>query len=173
VAEVSPLRRRMIEDMTVRDLSPATQQSYIHAVSRFSLFFHRPPDRLGVEEVRRFQLHLVARGISWSGLNQIVCALRFFYGTTLGRADLPERIVYAREPRKLPVVLGAAEVVRFLDAVANLKHRIALITACATGLRAAEVVRLKIADIDSSRMVIRVEHGKSLPSAFALGHAHM
>jgi site-specific recombinase XerD len=150
----------MIEDMTVRNLSPATQQSYIHAVARFSLFFRCSPDRLGLDEVRRFQLHLVTRGISWSGLNQIVCGLRFFYGTTLGRTDLPERIAYAREPRKLPVVLGAEEVVRFLDAVANPKHRVALITAYATGLRAAEVVHLKIADIDSSRMVIRVEHGK-------------
>jgi integrase/recombinase XerD len=160
MAKASPLRRRMIEDMTVRNLSPATQQSYIHAVARFSLFFRCSPDRLGLDEVRRFQLHLVTRGISWSGLNQIVCGLRFFYGTTLGRTDLPERIAYAREPRKLPVVLGAEEVVRFLDAVANPKHRVALITAYATGLRAAEVVHLKIADIDSSRMVIRVEHGK-------------
>jgi len=163
MAQLSPLRRRMIEDMTVRNLSPATQQSYIHAVAGFSLFFPCPPDRLGAEEMRRFQLHLLARGISWSGLNQIVCARRFFYGTTLGRTELPERIAYAREPRKLPVVLGTEEVVRFLDAVANPKHRVALITAYATGLRAAEVVRLKLADIDSSRMVIRVEHGKSLP----------
>ena len=160
MAKANPLRRRMIEDMTVRNLSPARQQSYIHAVARFSLFFRCSRDRLGPEEARRFQLHLLARGISWSGLNQIVCALRFFYGTTLGRTELPERIAYAREPRKLPVVLGAEEVVRFLDAVANPKHRVALITAYATGLRAAEVVRLKLADIDSSRMVIRVEHGK-------------
>ena len=81
----------------------------------------------------RSRLHLVARGVSWAGLNQIVCALRFFYGTTLGRTDLPERIAYAREPRKLPVVLGAEEVVRFLEAVTNLKHRIALTTAYAAG----------------------------------------
>lgn len=160
MADVSPLRRRMIEDMTIRNLSPATQRSYVHAVAKFSRFFGRSPDRLGLDDVRGFQLHLVGRGISWAGLNQIVCALRFFYGTTLGRTDLPERIACAREPRKLPVVLGAEEVVRFLQAVANLKHRIALTTAYATGLRAAEVVSLRLADLDSSRMVIRVEHGK-------------
>ena len=160
MADVSPLRRRMIEDMTVRNLSATTQRSYVHAVAKFSQFFRRSPDRLGLEDVRMFQLHLVAHGISWAGLNQIVCALRFFYGTTLGRTDLPERIAYAREPRKLPVVLGAEEVVRFLDAVANLKHRVALTTAYAAGLRAAEVASLKLTDIDSSRMVIRIEHGK-------------
>jgi integrase/recombinase XerD len=152
MAKASPLRRRRIEDMTIRNLSPATQQSYIHAVARFSLFFRCSPDRLGLEEVRRFQLHLLARGISWSGLNQIVCALRFFYGTTLGRTELPGRIAYAHEPRKLPEVPGTEEVVQFLDAVANPKHRIALITAYDTGLLAAKVVHLKLADIDSSRM---------------------
>jgi hypothetical protein len=98
-------------------------------------------------------VHLIAGGISWSGLNQTVCALRFFYATTLGRTDLPERIAYARQPRKLPVVLSAGEVVRFLNAVANLRHRIALTTAYAAGLRAAEVASLKLADIESSRMV--------------------
>jgi integrase/recombinase XerD len=84
MAEVRPLRRRMIEDMTVPNLAQASPQSYIHAVTRFNLVFRCSPDRLGVEEVWRFQLHLVARGISWSGLNQIVCTLRFFHGTTLG-----------------------------------------------------------------------------------------
>ncbi len=91
----------MIEDMTVRNLSPATQRSYIHAVQKFSRHFGRSPDRLDIEDVRRFQVYLVASGISWAGLNQIVCALRFFFGVTLGRATIPERIPYAREPRKL------------------------------------------------------------------------
>ena len=112
MAEISPLRRRMIEDMTVRNLSPATQQSYLNAVSKFSRYFGRSPDRLGLEDVHAFQLHLVATGISWSALNQIVCALRFFYGVTLGQATVPERIAYAREPSKLPVVLSADEVRR-------------------------------------------------------------
>ena len=160
MTQVSPLRRRMIEDMTVRNLSPATQQSYVYAVAKFGQFFKRSPERLDLEDVRAFQVHLVAGGISWSALNQTVCALRFLYGVTLGRPDLPERIPHAREPRKLPVVLSADEVVRFLEAVPSLKCRAALTTAYAAGLRAAEVASLKVANIDSSRMVIRVEQGK-------------
>jgi len=160
MAEMSPLRRRMIEDMTVRNLSPATQRSYVHAVSKFSRYFARSPDRLALEDVRAFQVHLVATGISWPALNQTVCALRFFYGVTLGRGDVPERISYAREPRKLPIVLSADEVVRFLEAVPSLKARAALTTAYAAGLRASEATHLKVADVDSERMVIRVEHGK-------------
>jgi site-specific recombinase XerD len=160
MADISPLRRRMIEDMTVRNLSPATQRSYVHAVTKFSRYFGRSPDRLGLEDVRTFQVHLASKGISWASLNQIVAALRFFYGVTLGQADVPERIAYAREPRKLPVVLSADEVVQFLEAIPSLKNRTALTTAYAAGLRASEAVHLKVGDIDSSRMVIRVEHGK-------------
>ena len=89
MAEMSPLRRRMIEDMTVRNLSPATQRSYIHAVAKFSRFFRRPPDRLGLEDVRAFQVHLVSNGISWAALNQTVRALRFFYGVTSAMARYP------------------------------------------------------------------------------------
>ena len=111
MAEISPLRRRMIEDMTVRNLSPATQRSYVHAVS--SRFFGRSPDTLTLEDVRTFQVHLASKGVAWASLNQTVAALRFFYGVTLGLAEVPERIAYAREPRRLPVVLSADEVVRF------------------------------------------------------------
>ena len=160
MAEISPLRRRMIEDMTLRNLSPATQRSYLHAVAKFSRFFGRSPDRLGLEDVRAFQVHLVSTGMSWPALNQTVCALRFFYGVTLGHGEIPERIPYARAPRKLPVVLSADEVVRFLEAVPSLKTRAALTTAYAAGLRASEAVGLRVGDIDSKRMVIRVEHGK-------------
>jgi integrase/recombinase XerD len=160
MADISPLRRRMIEDMTVRNLSPATQRSYLYAVAKFSRYFGRSPDRLGLEEVRAFQVHLVSTGISWPALNQTVCALRFFYGVTLERGDVPERISYAREPRKLPVVLSANEVIRFLESVPSLKARAALTTAYAAGLRASETTHLKVADVDSERMVIRVEHGK-------------
>ena len=157
---VSPLRRRMIEDMTVRNLSPATQRSYLHAVAKFSRYFSRSPDRLDIEDVRAFQVFLVSQKISWPALNQTVCALRFFYGVTLNRPEIPERIAYAREPRKLPVILSADEVVRFLEAVPSLKTRTALTTAYAAGLRASEAVSLKVADIDSSRMLIQVRHGK-------------
>ncbi|WP_394890188.1 tyrosine-type recombinase/integrase [Mesorhizobium sp. AaZ16] len=160
MAEMSPLRRRMIEDMTIRNLTPATQRSYVHAVAKFSRYFGRSPDRLDLEDVRAFQVHLVSTGISWPALNQTVCALRFFYGVTFAHADIPERIAYARAPRTLPVVLSADEVVRFLEAVPSLKTRTALTTAYAAGLRASETVGLKVGDIDSGRGVIRVEHGK-------------
>jgi integrase/recombinase XerD len=163
MTEMSPLRRRMIDDMTVRNLSPATQRSYVHAVAKFARFFGRSPERLDLEDVRAFQVHLVAGGMSWPALNQTVCALRFLYGVTLRQADLPERIAYAREPQKLPVVLSTEEVVRFLEAVPSLKCRAALTTAYAAGLRASEVASLKVADLDSSRMVIRVQQGQGRP----------
>ena len=173
MAEMSPLRRRMIEDMTVRNLSPATQRSYVHAVAKFSRYVSRSPDRLGLEEVRAFQVHLVSTGISWPGLNQIVCALQFFYGVTLGHSEIPERIPYAREPRKLPVVLSADEVVRFLEAVPSLKTRAALTTAYAAGLRASETVSLKVGDVDSGRMVIRVDAGKGAKDRYVMLSAQL
>jgi len=160
MAEISPLRRRMLEDMTIRNLSPATQQSYIYAVAKFSRHFSRSPDRLGLEEVRAYQLHLIAQQRSWSHINQTVCALRFFYGVTLGRSDATEQIVAAREPQRLPVVLSGEEITRFLEAVPGLRNRVALTTAYGAGLRVGEVVRLTAAAIDSSRMLIRIEHGK-------------
>lgn len=160
MADMSPLRRRMVEDMTIRNLSPATQRSYISAVSKFSRYFGRSPDTLSLDDVRDFQVHLVSQEISWGSLNQIVCALRFFYGVTLNESTVPERIPYARTPRKLPVVLSADEVICFLEAVAGLKSRAALTTAYAAGLRASEVAGLLVEDIDSSRSVIHVRHGK-------------
>jgi integrase/recombinase XerD len=160
MAEMSPLRRRMIEDMKVRNLSPATQRSYVHAVAKFSQYFGRSPDRLGLTEVHAYQVQLVSAGVSWAGFNQAVCAIRFFYGVTLRRPAVVERIPYARKLTHLPVVLSAAEIERFLAAVPNLKHRVALTTAYAAGLRVSEVVRLRIADIDSARMMLRVEQGK-------------
>jgi len=160
MADMSPLRRRMVEDMTIRNLSPATQRSYISAVSKFSRYFGRSPDTLSLDDVRDFQVHLVSQEISWGSLNQIVCALRFFYGVTLNQPTVPERISYARTPRKLPVVLSADEVVCFLEAVAGLKSRAALTTAYAAGLRASEVAGLLVEDIDSARGVIHVRHGK-------------
>jgi integrase/recombinase XerD len=160
MATMSPLRRRMIEDMTIRNLSPATQQSYIREVAKFSRYFGKSPAQLGVEEVRSYQVHLASRRIAWATLNHTVCALRFFYGVTLGRTGLPELIPYARNPRKLPVVLSREEVVRFLEAVPGLKSRIALTIAYAAGLRLSEAVALKPCDIDSQRMLIRIENGK-------------
>lgn len=118
---MSPLRRRTIEDMRIRNLPATTQRSYTYAVKKFSEHFGRSPDRPGLEEVRAYQVHLASRGIAWSSMNQIVCALRFFYGVTLGRKGLPERIVYARRPQTLPVVPSFEEVGRFLAPIPNLK----------------------------------------------------
>ena len=160
MGEMSPLRRRMIEDMTVRNLAPATQQSYLYAVARFSRHFARSPDRLGLEHVRAYQVHLAAQKRSWSHINQASCALRFFYGVTLGRSEVLAGIVSAREPQKLPVVLSADEIVQFLEAVPGLRNRAALTTAYGAGLRVGEVSRLRLADIDSGRKVIRIEQGK-------------
>ena len=168
MATMSPLRRRMIEDMTIRNLAPATQQSYVQAVAKFSRYFGRSPDQLGPEDIRSYQIYLASRGVAWASLNLTVCALRFFYGVTLGRAEMPELIAYARKRRKLPVVLSGEEVVRFLEAVPGLKSRVALTTAYATGLRLSEIVALKIGAIDSQRMLIRVENGKGGKDRYAM-----
>ena len=118
------------------------------------------PDRLGLEQVRAYQVHLAAQKRSWSHINQASCALRFFYGVTLGRSEVLASIVSAREPQKLPVVLSADEIVQFLEAVPGLRNRAALTTAYGAGLRVGEVSRLKLTDIDSGRKVIRIEQGK-------------
>lgn len=157
---ISPLRRRMIDDMTIRNMSPATQRSYLHAVKGYSVYFGCSPERLGLEDVRSYQVHLISKGIAWASLNQVVCALRFFYGITLGQDEVPERIPYARRPSALPEVLSQDEVVRFLEAVSSLKCRVALTTAYAAGLRVSEVVAIEIRNIDSDRMVIHIVHGK-------------
>src|SRR5271156_3470807 len=173
MAQMRPLRRRMIDDMTVRNLSPATQQSYVYAVAKFSRFFGCSPDRLGIEEVRAYQLHLAGLGWSWSHINQVSCALRFFFGVTLGRPEAFDRIISAKEPKKLPVVLSGEEIVRFLQAVPGLRNRAALTTAYGAGLRVCEVAALKVGDIDSSRMVIRVgtRQGRQGPLRHAVAPA--
>src|SRR4051795_5054978 len=173
MTEMNPLRRRMIEDMKVRNLSPVTQRCYVHAVATFAQHFNRSPDRLGLEEVRAYQIHLTTTGISWAGFNVTVCALRFLYGVTLGRTAMVERIPYARKRRQLPVILSAEEVVRFFAAVPNLKHRTALMTAYAAGLRVSEVVRLKLGDIDSSRMLIRINQGKGGRDRYVMLSTHL
>lgn len=139
MAELSPFRCRMIEEMTVRNLSPATQRSYINALQKFCSHFGRSPDRLDLDDVHAIQVHLVSAGISWASLNQIVCALMFFYGITLSQDDVPERIPYARKPHRLPNILSTDEVVQFLEAVSRLKARVALTCVYAAGLRVGEV----------------------------------
>jgi len=130
-------------------------QSYIYAVAKFSRHFNCPPDRLGMEDVRAYQLNLIDQKYSWSHVNQVACALRFFYGITLGQKEAFERIVAGKEPQKLPPVLSPEEIVRFLTAIKGLRNRVALTTSYAAGLRIGEVVRLKVGSIDSERMLHR------------------
>jgi integrase/recombinase XerD len=165
---MSPLRRRMIEDMTLRNLSRSTQQSYLYAVAKFSRHFNHSPDRLGTEEIRAYQLHLIEQKCSWAHVNQVACALRFFYGITLGQKDALQRIVSGREPEKLPPVLSREEIARFLEAVPGFRNRVALATAYAAGLRVGEVVRLKIDSIDSQRMLLHIENGKGGRDRYAM-----
>ena len=157
---MSPLRRRMIEDMTIRKLAPKTREGYIRTIKNFAVFLGRSPDMASAEDVRRFQLHLAQCGAHVSILNHAVSALRFFFGVTLARYDIVEHTTFIREPRKLPVVLSPEEVARLLNAAPGLKYKAALSVAYGAGLRAAEVVSLTVSDIDSKRMIIRVEQGK-------------
>ena len=157
---ISPLRQRMIEDMTIRTLAPKTQQGYIRTIKDFAVFLGRSPDTASLEDIRRFQLHLAQSGAQPPVLNHTVSALRFFFRVTLKRHDIVEHTTFICEPRKLPVVLSPEEVARLLNATPGLKYKAALSVAYGAGLRAAEVVSLKVCDIDSKRMIIRVEQGK-------------
>ena len=157
---VSPLRRRMIEDMTIRKFAPKTQHDYVQRVKNFAAFLGRSPDTASFEDVRRYQLHLAASGVGVPTINQTVSTLRFFFRVTLRRHEIVEHTHVIHEPRKLPVVLSPEEVARLLDAAPGLKYKAALSVAYGAGLRAAEVVSLKVTDIDSQRMIIRVEQGK-------------
>jgi site-specific recombinase XerD len=165
---ISPLRRRMIEDMTVRGFTASTQRGYIRAVRDFTAFLGRSPDQARAEDLRRYQLHMRSIGASATSMNAAVSALRFFFTVTLGRNDATEGMTTVREPRKLPVVLSPDEVRRLLDAAPGLKYRAALSLAYGAGLRASEVVSLKVSDIDSERMVIRVEQGKGRKDRYAM-----
>jgi len=157
---VSPLRRRMIEDMTIRKLAPKTQQGYIRAIKNFAAFVGRSPDTATFEDVRRFQLHLAESGAHAPILNHAVSALRFFFRFTLKQTAIIEHTQLVRQPRRLPVVLSPEEIARLLNAAPGLKYKAALSVAYGAGLRAAEVISLKVSDIDSKRMIIRVEQGK-------------
>ncbi len=170
---MSPLRRRMIEDMAIRKLAPKTQQGYIRSVKDFAAFLGRSPDTASFEDVRRFQLRLAANGAHILILNHTVAALRFFFRVTLKRSDIIEHTTFLHEPRKLPVVLNPEEVARLLDAAPGLKYKAALSVAYGAGLRAAEVISLKIGDIDSKRMVIRVDQGKGRKDRYVMLSPHL
>ena len=157
---VSPLRQKLIDDMTMRHFSAATQRNYIRDVGRFASFLRRPPDTATTEDVRQFQLAQSEAGVPVPTMNTMVSALRFFFANTLDRPDLARKLVRVSRPRNLPVVLSRDEVVRLLNATTTLKHQAALSVAYGAGLRVGEVAMLKVRDIDSARMLIRVERGK-------------
>ena len=160
VAPVSPLRQRLIDDMNMRHFSRETQRNYVRDVGRFATFLGRRPDMATAEDLRRFQVEQREAGVPVPTMNSIVSALRFFFTQTLDRPDLARRLVRVSHPRKLPVVLSRDEVTRLLNATTCLKHQAALSVAYGAGLRVAEVSMLKVRDIDSERMLLRVERGK-------------
>src|SRR5260221_4260652 len=155
---MSPLRRRMIEDMTIRKFAPKTQHDYLQRVKNFTIHLGRSPDTASSEDVRQYQLHLTASGVGVPTVNQTVSTLRFFFKVTLGRPDLVERTAFVREPRKLPVVLSPEDVARLLDAAPALKYKAALSVAYGAGLSGSQLGALKMLDIDSQLMLIRVQH---------------
>ncbi|MGI4957665.1 MAG: tyrosine-type recombinase/integrase [Janthinobacterium lividum] len=157
---VSPLRQRLIDEMEMRRFGRETQRNYIRDVGRFATFLGRSPDTATAEEVRRFQVEQLDQGVSVPTMNAIVSALRFFFTQTLDRPDLARKLVRTGHIRKLPVVLSQDEVARLLGATTSLKHQAALSVAYGAGLRASEVAALKVRDVDSERMLLRVERGK-------------
>ena len=160
VGAISPLRQRLIDDMTMRGFSRETQRNYIRDVGRFATHLGRSPHTATAEEVRQFQIEQHEAGLPIPTMNSIVSALRFFFTYTLDRPDLARKLVRTRHPRNLPVVLSRDEVARLLNATTCLKHQVALSVAYGAGLRVAEVAALKVSDIDSARMLLRVERGK-------------
>jgi len=165
---ISPLRRRMIDDMTIRGFASKTQRGYIRAVRDFTTFFGRSPDRASAEDLRRYQLYMRSAGASATSMNTAVSGLRFFFGVTLGRDDAAVGMTGVREPHKLPVVLSPEEVARLLDGATSLKYKAALSLAYGAGLRASEVVSLKLTDINSEREVIRIQQGKGRKDRYAM-----
>jgi integrase/recombinase XerD len=165
---ISPLRSRMIEDMRMRKLAEKTQWAYIRAVRRLAEFLKRSPDTATEEDLRRFQLHLVDCGASPITLNGTLTALKFFFEVTVGRGEVLARVKLVHVPRTLPVVLSREEVARLIAGARNLKHRTALSVAYGTGLRVSEVIGLKVGDVDSQRMTLRVERGKGQKDRYAM-----
>lgn len=165
---ISPLRQRMLEDMRMRKLADKTQTHYVRAVRRFAKYLGRSPDTATAEDLRKFQLHLVDEGISPPTLNSTITGLRFFFEVTLDNPALMVKMKSVQEPRTLPVILSREEVARLIAGAENLKHQSALSVAYGAGLRASEIVGLKVSDIDSTRMTLRVEQGKGRQDRYAM-----
>src|SRR5256714_691945 len=162
---VSPLRTRMIEDMTVRGFNEDTRRDYVRHVRAFAAFIGRSPDTATAEDLRLFQLHQTQSGMQPPSINSAVSALRFFFTVTLDRPDLARRLTVVPYPRRIPAVLSVEEVTLLLRAATAPKYKAAFATAYGAGLRASEVVALKVGDVDSERMLLRVERGKGRKSA--------
>ena len=165
---ISPLRQRMIEDMTARHFAEKAQTDYIRYVKSFAAFLGRPPDTAGAEDLRLFQQHMTKTHVSPGVINATVVALRFFFKVTLERDDLVRRLTLVSEPRRVPIVLSPEEVARLLTAAPGVKYRAALGVAYGAGLRVSEVVALKVTDIDRERMLLRVEQGKGQKDRFVM-----
>ena len=165
---ISPLRQRMLEDMALRKLSGQTQRNYIRAVKNFTRFLGRSPDTAEAEDLRRYQLHMVKQGITSTTLNATITGLKFFFEMTLERPEVMKKMRHVHQPRRLPAILSGDEVIRLLRATDSLKYQAAFGVAYGAGLRASEVVHLKVTDIDSERMVIRVEQGKGQRDRYAM-----
>jgi site-specific recombinase XerD len=165
---ISPLRQRMLDDLRMRKLSPKTQSAYIRAVRNFTKYLGRSPDTATIDDLRNYQLHLVDTGTSPTSLNAAIIGLKFFFDVTLDREELMAKMRPVRVPERLPVVLSKEEVGRLIAACGNLKHQTALSLAYGTGLRASEVTALKVGDIDSERMTLRVEQGKGRKDRYAM-----
>ena len=158
---MTQLRQRMLEELQRRNLWSGTIGLYLRHVAQFAQHFHRSPDQLGAEDIRRYQLFLIQeKKLAWSSYNQIVCALRFFYAKTLKRAFLLQDIPFPRQEQRLPLILSQEEVARILTIPPHLKSRALLMTIYAAGLRRSEAARLRVSDIDSARMTITVHQGK-------------
>jgi integrase/recombinase XerD len=160
VHPMTPLRKRMLEDMQIRNLSPHTIDGYLRYVAQFAKHFGVSPDRLGPEHVRTYLLHLLDQQVDTSILTQTVCGLRFLYEKTLHRTWTVEYIPFPKKPKKLPVVLSRDEVQTLIRTPRHLKHRVILATLYTTGVRVSELCRLQGTDIDSARMVVVVRQGK-------------
>ncbi|HMO42308.1 MAG TPA: tyrosine-type recombinase/integrase [Phenylobacterium sp.] len=167
-ATTTPLRQRMIEDMTIRQFGSKTQHDYVRVVADFARFLGRSPDQAEPEDLRRYQLRLAADGASPAKMNAAVSALRFFFKVTLGRQGYGERLATVRKEDRLPEVLSPEEVALLLHCAPSLKHKAALSIAYGCGLRVSEIVHLKVADIDSARMLVRVEQGKGRKDRYVM-----
>ena len=165
---VSPLRQRMIDDMRMRKFAGKTQIHYIRAVRRLAAFLRRSPDTATAEELRAFQLHMVDTGTAPPTINSTLSGLKFFFDVTLGHGELMVKMQPVHQPRPLPVVLNGEEVARLIAAAPNAKYQAALSVAYGAGLRASEVVALKVTDVDGERMTLRVEQGKGRKDRYAM-----